>query len=111
MKTQKTNEDVTAGSGAVAGLGVGPQGEPGSPPKSLIRRSKFAGHEVFEVEDEIYHRAKMGKAKHHKYSTYVGEDEIGQEIRDYGRSNPGKPIILKHKTSGSFQFLKYGKYN
>ena len=110
---RKLEEDapvVAAGHGAVAGIGIGPQGEPGSPPLNLIRRTKFAGHEVFEVDNDVYHKARLGKAKFHRYSKYVGEDEVGQEIRNYGRQNPGKPIILKHNVTGALQFLKYGKY-
>lgn len=101
---------VSAGAGAVAGLGVGPQGEPGMPKSVLIRRTKFMNHEVFEVDSNTYHKARLGKAKHHRYARYVGEDEVGQEIRKYGRENPGKPIILKHERTGALQFLKYGKY-
>jgi len=109
----KVNEDapaVSAGGGHVAGIGVGAKGEPGSPPRALLKRSKFAGHEVFEVDNDVYHKARMGKAKHHRYAKYVGEDEVGTEIRQYGRDNPGKPIILKHEKTGAHQFLKYGKY-
>lgn len=102
---------VSAGSGSVAGIGIGAQGEPGSPKRSLIRRSKFAGHEVFEVDGDVYHQSRLGKSKHHRYAKYVGEDEVGSEIRQYGRENPGKPIILKHNVSGALQFLKYGRYS
>lgn len=101
---------VSAGAGAVAGLGVGPQGEPGMPKSVMIRRTKFMSHEVFEVDGESFHKARLGKRKHHRYSRYVGEDEVGEEIRKYGRENPGKPIILKHEKTGALQFLKYGKY-
>lgn len=112
-KNKKVNEDaptVSAGVGHVAGIGVGDKGEPGSPPRSLIKRTKFAGHEVFEVDNEVYHKARLGKAKYHRYAKYVGEDEVGEEIRKYGRENPGKPIILKHNVNGALQFLRYGKY-
>lgn len=99
-----------SGPGAIAGIGVGPKGEPGSPPGSLIRRSKFAGHEVFEVNGDVFHKSRMGKIKQHRYEKYVGGDAVGEEIRQYGRQNPGKPIVLKHEKTGALQFLKYGKY-
>lgn len=107
------NEDApvnAAGSGAVAGIGVGQNGEPGSPPGAIIRRSKFAGHEVFEVNGDVFHKSRMGKVKQHRYEKYVGGDPVGEEIRQYGRKNPGKPIVLKHEKTGALQFLKYGKY-
>lgn len=107
---QEDAPTVSAGAGAVAGIGIGSQGEPGSPKRSLIRRTKFAGHEVFEVDNDTYHKCKLGKAKHHRYEKYVGNDEVGEEIRKYGRGNPGKPIILKHTQTGAHQYLKYGKY-
>ncbi len=58
------NEDaavMSAGSGAVAGIGIGPQGEPGISQSTILKRKKFAGAEVFEVNSDWFHRARMGK--------------------------------------------------
>lgn len=106
-KTERLEEDapvMNAGSGSVAGLGVGPNGEPGVPKK----RQKFAGHEVFDVDADRFLRMKEAKSRYEKYSKYVGEDETGEEIRQWGRENPSSPIILRCSRTGAMTFLKYG---
>ena len=52
---------------------------------------------------------KIGKKKYDKYENYVGNDEIGQEIRQYGRTNPGKSIIIQDSLTGAMLYLKKGK--
>ena len=127
-----------AGSGAIAGIGVGPKGEPGlkkarlafwkravptpntvseaieSGPGDLrvespITRSKFAGHDVFHVPSEYFHKARLGKAKYAHYKHYVGEDDIGQTIRNFGNKHYGKPIILQDSATQHMLYLRYGK--
>lgn len=103
---------VSAGAGAVAGIGIGPKGEPGIKKKPpLIRRTKFAGMQIYEVDADFYHRCRLGKKKYAKYSDYVGEDETGQEIRAYGRNwkTKNNPILIQDKSTGYITFLKYGK--
>ena len=160
----KIEEDApanAAGSGNVAGLGVGPQGEPPGPQNiltKLIRRKKleqeetwsknykksidcsnpkgfsqkahcagrkarqagketksepiteasFAGNQVFVVPSEYYHNCKMGKSRYHRYEKYVGNDEIGETIRQYGRKNKRKPIIVQDEKTGAMTYLRYG---
>lgn len=103
-------EDAPAnavGSGAIAGAGVGAQGEPGK----KVKRRKFAGCEVFEVDGDTFHKAQHGKPKHGRYKKYVGEDDTGQAIRDYGRKAKGKAIILMHPNTGAMTYLRRsGKY-
>lgn len=84
------------GGGAVAGLGVGAQGEP---------PGKFGGVRRFKVKNEYYHKARFGKKKHSNYKYWVGEDATGQEIRKYANENPGKPIILQDE-NGAMLFLR-----
>jgi len=89
------------GSGHIAGI---------DPPAVMLRRKKyFAGHKVFEVDGDRFEKARLGKKKYLKYETYVGNDDIGEEIRQYGRENPSKPIILQHEQTGQMCFLRYGK--
>lgn len=160
----KIEEDApanAAGSGNVAGLGVGPQGEPPGPQNiltKLIRRKKleqeetwsknykksidcsnpkgfsqkahcagrkarqagketksepiteasFAGNQVFVVPSEYYHNCKIGKSRYHRYEKYVGNDEIGETIRQYGRKNKRKPIIVQDEKTGAMTYLRYG---
>jgi hypothetical protein len=96
-----------AGTGGIAGIGVGPHGEPGG----KVKRKKFAGHEVFEVDGDTFHKSQFGKTKHGRYKKYVGEDETGQAIRSFGRKNKGKAIIVMHPSTGAMSYLRrYGKY-
>ena len=49
------------------------------------------------------------KRKYAKYEEYVGADEVGQQIREYGNSNYGKPIIVQDEITGAMMYLRYGK--
>ena len=112
-EVEKLDEDgLAAGGGAIAGIGVNNpnisgQSEPGVMPKK--KRKNFAGAAVFKVSPEIYMRARFGKKRYAKYENYVGNDETGEEIRQYGRSNPGKAIVLQDELTGGMIYLKYGK--
>lgn len=108
MKEEAPANNV--GSGNIAGMGVGPQGEPGMSMASMVRRRTFAGKTVFEVDPEYFYKARMGKKNEHRYEKYVGNDETGQAIRAYGRDrkNKGKPIVLQHRDTGAMMYLKYG---
>lgn len=106
--TQNFEEEVAAnsvGGGNIAGLGVGPQGEPGI----KLKRKKFAGNEVFTIDADRFNRCRMGKCRYHKYESYVGDDEIGKQIREYGINNPGKAIVVEDEKTGAMMFLRYGK--
>jgi hypothetical protein len=101
----------SAGGGNVAGLGVGPDGEPGMTKKrrKIARRGKFAGTAVFAVSNEQFQQCLRGKVPAHRYSRYLGLNEVGEEIRSYGRQNPKKSIILQNEFSGEMCFLKIAK--
>jgi hypothetical protein len=98
-----------SGHGAVAGIGVGPQGEPGLSHSVMLKRKKFAGAEVFEVNADWFHKARLGKRKHARYEHYVGNDEIGQAIRAYANEDYSRPIIIQDERTGAMCYLRYGK--
>ena len=125
---RKMDEDVeieeevptnSAGGGNVAGIGVGPQGEPGVHPKkkkkklawedSRVLMNKFAGKDVFIVDSDMFHDCRMGKKKYHRYEKYVGTKRTGNAIREYGRKFPGRPIILQNGEDGPMLYLRYGR--
>lgn len=115
-QTARTNgvqrEEVVvnaAAHGAVAGIGVGPQGEPGLSHSVMMKRKKFAGAEVFEVNSDWFHRARLGKRKHARYEHYVGTDEMGQAIRSYANEDYSRPIIIQDERTGAMCYLRYGR--
>jgi hypothetical protein len=63
---------------------------------------------VFNVDPDTFIKAKGGKGRFDRYSKFVGEDEYGEKIRQYGREYPKMPVILKDKNSGQLCFLRYG---
>ena len=51
----------------------------------------------------------MGKSRYVRYEKYVGNDKLGEAIRQYGRENPKAAIILKNSGNGAMLYLKYGR--
>jgi hypothetical protein len=115
------------GGGNIAGVGVGPQGEPGVDLKkkrtpflfkTIEKRKKpvteetiteetFAGHTVFAVDTDRFYACKLGKRKYARWVNYVGDDEVGKRIRAFGYKYPSKPIILKNASTGAMLYLRY----
>jgi hypothetical protein len=91
------------GSGKIAGT----TGDPPVGKKVMMRR--FANNDVFSVDTQTFNNARLGKKKYLKYEKYVGTDEIGNAIREYGRKYPKKPIILQDEKTGAMTFLRYGR--
>lgn len=134
---KKVYEDAptnSAGGGGVAGIGVGPQGEPGVPvsvqkkrygktkttPTSVIlgyfRRKApnqlaeetFAGAVVFEVSSSTFHNAKTEKRKGKHWRTYLDECDELSEIRQYANKNPKKAIVLQNRNTNEMVYVRYG---
>lgn len=137
----KIKEDAPAnavGGGNIAGLGVGPQGEPGLKMKqrlkykkknqqdiqsregeiaTLVRRAQpvmeenhgvFAGNKTFIVPSKMFHNARLEKRKGKHWKTYIGEDEHGMAIREYANKNRKKAIILQDENTGAMCYARYG---
>jgi hypothetical protein len=103
-KKEKIEEEVptnNVGGGVIAGVGVGPQGEPG------IKR--FAGNRVFKVPTKNFVMAKMLKRKYQRFESYLGDDSITEEIREYANKNYGAGIVIEDEQTGAMTFLRYGK--
>lgn len=98
-----------AGNGGIAGIGIGPDGEPGIKKRpTMLRRKKFAGNVVFEVDSESFYKATWGKKKYKHWKSYIKDEYVHEEIRDYARRNPKKPIIVQNEMTGAMQFIRYG---
>ena len=81
----------------------------GTKKKKLLRRKKFGVNEVFVVDSDTYMNSRFGKKKYVRFEMYVGNDEVGEEIRQFGREFPNKPIILEDENTGARLCLRYGK--
>lgn len=101
-----------AGGGAVAGLGVGPQGEPGRP-KELMpmarRGKKFMGVETYIVPSRVFNQVRDAKRKGKHWRKYLDEDDTFHHIRAEARKNKKGAIIIEDENTGALIFARYGK--
>ena len=104
MNSQELKEEIVNVTGPTV---AGTTGDPPVGSKVMLRR--FAKNDVFVVDTARYLKARLGKRKYLKYETYVGNDDVGNAIREYGRKYPKKPIILQDDKTGAMIFLRYGK--
>ena len=108
MKIQRKKslkEDAPAnavGGGHIAGVGIGPQGEPGRRPKG-----KFAGIDTFIVGRKTFLSLKEAKKKGKHWRKYLEEDDSYAEIREYARKKKG-PIVVECEATGACMFVRYG---
>ena len=89
--------------------GIATRGMPlGKPPKGMVMK-RFAGKDVFSITPSLYHKSRLGKKRYDRYKKYVGEDEVGEYIRQFARKYPKKAIIVMDSDTGCMQYLRYGK--
>lgn len=70
------------------------------------KEETFAGSKVFDCDSDTFQNCRLGKKKYARYKTYVGEDEIGQEIKAYALKNPKKQIVLRDSKTGAMIYLR-----
>lgn len=69
----------------------------------------FMGAKVFKVKSGAVDKTRKGRKKHSRYSKYVGNDAIGEEIRSYARKNPKRDIVLQDERTNEVVFLRRRK--
>lgn len=109
LEQRQLNEDAPAnnvGSGNIAGTGDNP---PMGKKAQYAFLRRFGKNDVFVVKSDVYRNARLAKKKYVRYEKYVGNDEVGNAIREYGRKYPKKPIIVQDEMTGAMQFLRYGR--
>lgn len=102
------------GDGQIAGLGVGPKGEPGRPGIIFRRKKKntteevkestgasFMGAKIFNVNSDSFHNNRFGKKKYSRWDK-VSENE---ELKSYGRKTR-KSIVVSDEKTGYMYFLR-----
>lgn len=104
-----------AGYGNIAGIGVGPKGEPGIPlprKKRWEKNDTFANADVFDVELEDVMKLPGPKLPHERFAKYVGTDpEQGEALRQHARKNWKRDIVLRDNKTGVMTFLRRRKPN
>tara|TARA_Y100000996_G_scaffold380470_1_gene334384 strand:+ start:1862 stop:2215 length:354 start_codon:yes stop_codon:yes gene_type:complete len=104
-KYKAMREDVptnSVGAGNIAGT----VGDPPVNKSKMIRRKKFAGCEVFELDSDRYNTCKRAKLRSERFSRFVGDDEIAMAIREYAKRNPSKGIMISDEITGAMTYLK-----
>ena len=108
----KLNEEMignSASSGAIAGIGIGPQGEPGlTKPKPVARRGKVLGVETFIVSSSTFNSIKHQKKKGVHWKRYLEEDDAYHDLREYARKKRKGPIIVEDERTGACMYVRYG---
>jgi len=74
-----------------------------------VETESFGGRKVFVVSPDRFFESRLGKSRYARYEKYVGNDKLGEAIRQYGRANPKESIILKNSGNGAMLYLKYGR--
>ena len=106
------DEEMTAGGGGVAALGVGPQGEPGRSAKFMptVKRGKpFLGVETYLVPSKVFNQIREAKRKGKHWRRYLDEDDTFHHIRAEARKNKNGAIIIEDEYTGALCFARYGK--
>ena len=106
------DEEMTAGGGGVAALGVGPQGEPGRSAKFMptVKRGKpFLGVETYLVPSRVFNQIREAKRKGKHWRRYLDEDDTFHHIRAEARKNKKGAIIIEDEYTGALCFARYGK--
>lgn len=101
-----------AGGGNIAGIGVGPQGEPGRPKElmPMVRRGKkFMGVETYIVPSRIFNQIREAKRKGKHWRKYLDEDDTFHHIRSEAKKNKKGAIIIEDENTGALIFARYGK--
>lgn len=66
----------------------------------------FAGAPVFDVDMDRVMKSRFGKNRYHRYSRYVGEDEVGEAIRQHGRNRKSGNIVLRDSKTNVMTYLR-----
>lgn len=106
------DEENVVGGGAIAGLGVGPQGEPGRPKElmPMIKRGKpFLGVETYIVPSRVFNQIREAKRKGKHWRKYLDEDDAFHHIRLEAKKNKKGAIIIEDEHTGALCFARYGK--
>ena len=97
------------GAGNIAGTVEAGDDPPVRKRPKIIRRKKFAGCEVFEIDSDRYNTCRRAKLRTERFSKFVGHDDTAMAIREYAKTNPAKGIMIQDSATGAMTYLKFPK--
>jgi len=75
--------------------------------KKPLKRSKFAGTECFEVDNDTFQKCHTGHGKHERWDRYLKDDcDSCKTIRAYAKRYPQKDIVIQRAGCGTMTWLK-----
>jgi hypothetical protein len=114
-----------AGGGGIASIGQPPGSQFGEPGLSkgqqkkhqklgmILRRKAptgmFREKVTFKVPGSLFAEMRYQRMDRTWWKNTVGNDYIGEAIRDFANKNPDEPIILEDEHTGWIHYLRYGK--
>jgi hypothetical protein len=125
----------SVGSGAIAGVGVGPDGEPGvrktkykrkneqdtpvlqnmirrklQQPMTQIKEGVFAGNKTFIIPSALFNEVRLAKSRGSHWDKYfkLNENDHVKAIREYANKNAKSPVIVQCENTGYICYARYG---
>lgn len=75
--------------------------------KKPLKRSKFAGTECFEVDNDTFQKCHTGHGKYERWDKYLKDDcDTCKNIRAYAKRHPQKDIVIQREGCGTMTYLK-----
>ena len=96
------NEDVATNS--ISSGDVAQRDIPAAP--NCTPDSMFAGHAVFNVDQDTYARCRNSKLKYKRWDKFIDKNsELSGRVKGFAQKNPKTSILFKSKI-GTLQFIK-----
>ena len=75
--------------------------------KKVLKRSKFAGAECFEVDADTFQKCRTGHMKNERWDKYLTDvcDQC-KAIKAYSQRHPQKDIVIQREGCGTMSYLK-----
>jgi len=76
-------------------------------PKKKKKRNLFAGHDIFEVDSDMFAKVKREKVTFERMAKHFSiEDGVGADIHKFNRTHPYAGIVLQDNQTGAMMFFK-----
>jgi hypothetical protein len=108
--SDKIAEDIANAAGGALGSNPSTGSIAGYDPmlsKKPLKRSKFAGTECFEVDNDTFQKCHTGHGKYERWDKYLKDDcDTCKNIRAYAKRHPQKDIVIQRASCGTMTYLK-----